>query len=32
MQPQPQPAEPAFESSPDAYTVTLDGFTGPWTC
>jgi len=29
MQPQPQPAEPAFESSPDAYTVTLDGFTGP---
>lgn len=24
-----QPAESAFESSPDAYTVTLDGFTGP---
>jgi segregation and condensation protein A len=27
--PQPQPVEPGFESSPDAYTVTLDHFTGP---
>jgi segregation and condensation protein A len=26
---QPQPVEPDFESSPDAYTVRLDRFTGP---
>jgi segregation and condensation protein A len=27
--PQPQPVDPGFESSPDAYTVRLDQFTGP---
>jgi len=26
---QPEPVEPGFESSPDAYTVRLDQFTGP---
>ncbi|HNV02764.1 MAG TPA: segregation/condensation protein A [Vicinamibacterales bacterium] len=29
MRPQPQVPEPGFESSPDAYTVALDAFSGP---